>query len=230
MEIRSLRSSLLRKTPVVSVSFRLAIAKSMARAVIFLHSASFVHKNIRPETILTTDSGSSYLVGFQRFRATASHTYMLGDALWHENIYRHPTRQGVAPEDMYTMLHDVYSLGVCLLEVGLWSSFVQYAMGSNGETTILPGLLEIAAVPKMRDERKRAFELKRVLTELATARLPGCMGDKYTSLVISCLSCLDKSSKFMNGDSASDTTLDDGTDLGARYIQGILSEVEDISM
>ena len=155
---------------------------------------------------------------------------MLGDALWHENIYRHPTRQGVAPEDMYTMLHDVYSLGVCLLEVGLWSSFVQYAMGSNGETTILPGLLEIAAVPKMRDERKRAFELKRVLTELATARLPGCMGDKYTSLVISCLSCLDKSSKFMNGDSASDTTLDDGTDLGARYIQGILSEVEDISM
>lgn len=229
MEIRSLRSSLLRQTPVVSISFRLAIAKSMARAVIFLHSASFVHKNIRPETILTTDSGSSYLVGFQRFRATASHTYMLGDALWHENLYRHPTRQGVAPEDMYTMLHDVYSLGVCLLEIGLWSSFVQYALGSNGETTILPGLLEIAAVPKMRDERKRAFELKSVLTELATSRLPGCMGDKYASLVTSCLSCLDKSSKFMSGDTASDT-LDDGTDLGARYIQRILSEVEDISM
>jgi hypothetical protein len=154
---------------------------------------------------------------------------MLGDALWHENLYRHPTRQGVAPEDMYTMLHDVYSLGVCLLEIGLWSSFVQYALGSNGETTILPGLLEIAAVPKMRDERKRAFELKSVLTELATSRLPGCMGDKYASLVTSCLSCLDKSSKFMSGDTASDT-LDDGTDLGARYIQRILSEVEAISM
>lgn len=154
---------------------------------------------------------------------------MLGDTLWYENIYRHPTRQGVAPEDMYTMLHDVYSLGVCLLEVGLWSSFVQYAMGSNGEPTILPGLLEIAAVPRMRDERKRAFELKGVLTELAISRLPGCMGDRYTSLVTLCLSCLDKSSEFMNGDAASDA-LDDGTDLGARYIQGILSEVEDISM
>jgi serine/threonine protein kinase len=229
MEIRSLRSSLLRQTPVVSISFRLAIAKSMARAVIFLHSASFVHKNIRPETVLTTDSGSSYLVGFQKFRATASHTYMLGDALWHENVYRHPTRQGVAPEDMYTMLHDVYSLGVCLLEIGLWSSFVQYAIGSNGETSILPGLLEIAAVPKMRDERRRAFELKRVLTDLATSKLPGCMGDKYTSLVVSCLSCLDKTSKFIDSDAASDN-LDDGTDLGARYIQGILSEIEDISM
>jgi len=214
---------------VVSISFRLAIAKSMARAVIFLHSASFVHKNIRPETVLTTESGSSYLVGFQRFRATASHTYMLGDAMWHENLYRHPTRQGVAPEEMYTIWHDVYSLGVCLLEIGLWSSFVQYATGSNGETMILPGLLEVAAVPKIRDERKRAFELKRVLTELAASKLPGCMGDRYTSLVTTCLSCLDKPSKFMDSGETSGE-LDDGIDVGARYVQGILSEIEDISM
>ena len=127
------------------------------------------------------------------------------------------------------MLHDVYSLGVCLLEVGLWSSFVNYAIGPNGEQSILPGLLEIAAVPKMRDERKRAFELKRVFTELADLKLPGCMGDKYTSLVVSCLSCLDKTSKFMNGDATSDN-LDDGMDLGARYIQGVLSEIDDLSM
>jgi len=229
MNIRSLRHSLLCPTPVVSLSFRLAIAKSMARAVIFLHSASFVHKNIRPETVLTTESGSSYLVGFQRFRATASHTYMLGDALWHENVYRHPTRQGVAPEEAYMMLHDVYSLGVCLLEIGIWSSFVQYTLGSKGEASIVPGLLEIAAVPQMRDERKRAFELKRVLTELATSKLPGCMGDRYTSLVTSCLSCLDKPGKFMDGNATSDE-LGDGIDLGARYVQGILSEIEDISM
>ena len=229
MNILSLRSSLLRQTPGVSISLRLAIAKSMARAVIFLHSASFVHKNIRPETVLTTEAGSSYLVSFQKFRATASHTYMLGDALWHENIYRHPTRQGVAPEDMYTMLHDVYSLGVCLLAVGLWSSFVQYAIGPNGDSLILPGLLEIAAVPKMRDERKRAFGLKRVLTELATSKLPSCMGDKYTLLVTSCLACLDKTSKFMSGDATSDN-LDDGIDLGVRYIQGVLGEIENISM
>ena len=93
----------------------------------------------------------------------------------------------------------------------------------------MPGLLAIAAVPKMRDERKRAFELKRVLTELAASKLPGCMGDKYASLVVSCLSCLDKSSKFMDGDATSDD-LDDGIDLGARYIQGVLSEIDDISM
>ena len=81
----------------------------------------------------------------------------------------------------------------------------------------------------MRDEKKRAFELKRVITELATSRLPGCMGDKYTSLVTSCLSCLDKSSGFLDGNAASDT-LDDRTDLGTRYIQGILSWVEGISL
>lgn len=196
----------------------------MARGVIFLHSASFVHKNIRPETVLTTESGASYLVGFQKFRAAASHTYMIGDALWHENLYRHPTRQGMVPENMYTMLHDVYSLGVCLLEIGLWASFVHYALGSNGESLILPGMLEIAAVPKMRDERKRAFELMRILTDLAVLKLPSCMGDKYTSLVVSCLSCLDRGSAFMSDD------MDDGVDLGARYVQQVLNEVEEICM
>jgi hypothetical protein len=55
------------------------------------------------------------------------------------------------------------------------------------------------------------------------------MGDKYTSLVTSCLSCLDKTSKFTNGDATSDN-LDDGVDLGVRYIQGVLGEIEDISM
>lgn len=221
MSIRSLRDSLLHQPSTASISFRLAIAKSAVRAVISVHSASFVHKNIRPETVLTTESGASYLVGFQKFRATASHTYMLGDTLWHENVYRHPTRQGVAPEKMYTMLHDIYSSGVCLLGLGLWTSFVHYAIGSHGETLILPSLLEIAAVQKMRDERKRVFELKRVLTELATSKLPSCMGDKYTSLITSCLSCLDKDSEFMDSDAIRDD-LGDGIDLGARYVQRIL--------
>lgn len=72
---------------------------------------------------------------------------MQGDDKWQDNLYRHPERQGKNPEESYTMHHDVYSLGVCLLEIGLWTSFVKYGIGANGEDLILPGLIEIASVP-----------------------------------------------------------------------------------
>lgn len=218
-KILSLQSSLLNKPSAMSLSYRLAIAKSLACAVIFVHSASFVHKNIRPETVITTESGESFLIGFQRFRAAASHTYMFGDNLWQQNLYRHPTRQGLAPEEMYTMQHDVYSLGVCLLEIGLWTSFVHYALSPNGEDLVLPGSLEIAAVPKLRDERKRAFELKRVLTDLAKEKLPSQMGDRYTSLVVSCLTCLDKDGGLVDKDIVLDD--DEGLAVGAEYIRKV---------
>lgn len=187
--------------------------------MIFLHSASFVHKNIRPETVLTTDSGASYLVGFSRFRPAAGYTYMLGDTLWNQNLYRHPTRQGMVPEEMYNMHHDVYSLGVCLLEIGVWTSFVQYAIGPDGKEAILPGLHEIAAVPQMRDERKRAFELKRVLTGVASERLPNSMGDRYCEVVLACLTCLEKGSGVAQSNALSDD--DDGVVMGVQYIQNV---------
>lgn len=69
---------------------------------------------------------------------------MAGDMSWDRNVYRHPLRQGNDPVDRYRMQHDIYSLGVCLLEVGLWESFVEYtgenekeAPGSKPQT--IPG-------------------------------------------------------------------------------------------
>ena len=35
------------------------------------------------------------------------------------NVYRHPSRQGAIRKG-HTKLHDIYSLGVVLLEIGLW--------------------------------------------------------------------------------------------------------------
>lgn len=44
---------------------------------------------------------------------------------WMEDLYRHPQRQGRQPEERYNMGHDIYSLGVLLLEICLWEPFVQ---------------------------------------------------------------------------------------------------------
>lgn len=129
-----LRSFLLDVTHPTSLTHRLSLAKSMARSVIFLHSAQIVHKNIRPETVIIIKESSSnvagtpYLIGFDQFRFADSHTYMVGDSHWERNLYRHPKRQGEYPEEEYQMQHDIYSLGVCLLEIGLWQSFVYYEL------------------------------------------------------------------------------------------------------
>ena len=125
---RSLRSLLISKD-CHPRNERFEIAKQLANSVMFVHNAQFVHKNISPETIILLKDeesvlGKSFLVGFEKFRLVDGKTYHQGDSVWQRNLYRYPTRQGMRPGDDYSMQHDIYSLGVCLLEVGLWSSFV----------------------------------------------------------------------------------------------------------
>lgn len=65
-----------------------------------------------------------YLIGFEQLRPSSSHSALFADTVWHRNLYRHPNRQSLRPQEYYKMQHGIYSLGVCLLEVGLWKSFV----------------------------------------------------------------------------------------------------------
>jgi len=144
---------------------------------------------------------------------------MLGDAVQSNNLYRHPTRQGEAPEEMYSMQHDIYSLGVCLLEIGLWTSFVTCDDASTDSTVNVPGLPEATLHRSPRDRKKRPYEVKRVLTALAMSELPSRMGERFAAVVVSCLTCLDKDSAL----GSVDTLLEDdnGIILGVSYIQKV---------
>jgi serine/threonine protein kinase len=195
------------------------VSRNIARSIIFLYSASFVHKNIRPETIITTETGESYLVGFQHFRAAAGDTYKLGDAVQSNNMYRHPSRQGQAPKEMYSMQHDVYNLGVCLLEIGLWESFVAYGNASTDITVNVPGIPEAAVQLSSRDRKKRPYEVKHKLTDLAKRELPSRMGERFAAIVVSCLTCLDKDSDLGSVDALLED--DSGVILGVNYIQKV---------
>jgi hypothetical protein len=61
---------------------------------------------------------------------------------WDRNVYRHPLRQGHDLTEKYRMQHDIYSLNVCLLEIGLWESFVEYVPEDGGPTRSSPSLVE----------------------------------------------------------------------------------------
>jgi serine/threonine protein kinase len=190
---------------------------------VFLHSSRFVHKSISPENIIVLQSssgklGTPFLIGFEQFRFAEGRTFMSGDCLWEKNLYRHPRRQGLYPEEQYTMRHDIYSAGVCLLEIGLWSSFVSYS--EDQESSTPRPELPISALIGAKDQRKAAADVKAILVEMARSRLPMLMGKIYTDIVVSCLTCLDKNNEGFGDEKEFED--EDGVLVGVRYIEKVI--------
>lgn len=212
-----------------SLTEALDLSRHLARAVSYVHAYHFVHKNIRPENILlfpnesNTSLGSAYLLGFDSFRSVNFQTLFEGDITWEGNLYRHPGRQGLRAHDKYVMQHDVYSLGVCLLEIGLWASFVQH----DGETTPGEALgLTVEDFGKIQETGKPSSLIKDHLVKLAQSKLPMKMGDRYTAVVVTCLCCLDDDNEDFGEES--DMRDDDGILIGVKFIGKVLMRLNEI--
>lgn len=215
----SLRAVLYDKQPNHSLSERLHIARGLARAVSYVHNLGFVHKNIRPETILLlrdqeSSLGSPYLVGFEAFRSADGRTMKRGDTTWNLNLYRHPDRQGEMPIEDYSMQHDIYSLGVCLLELGLFESFVIY--DDQDTPASAPTILNLNSHDSQTGQPTMT---KECLVELARKRLPSRMGTRYSDVTITCLTCLDSENQDF-GDRL-EFEDEDGILVSVRYIEKV---------
>ena len=213
---QSLRAHLIAGTADQSLSDRLKIAKQLVQCVSYIHLYGFVHKNIRPETILCFDDHqstlrSAFLVGFQKFRQASGMTLKRGDMSWEANLYRHPDRQGMQPESNYVMQHDIYSLGVCLLEIGLWETFIVY--GADSKTT--PSFHIDCG-----DTIPTPLAVKGRLVSVAKKTLPSRMGNLYTQVVVNCLTCLDPE----NEDFGDETQFEDsdGILIAVKYIEKVM--------
>ncbi|KAF7560180.1 hypothetical protein G7046_g3969 [Stylonectria norvegica] len=228
-----------------SLSEALNLARQLAKAVSFIHACNFVHKNIRPETILlfpdkdqsdVASLGSAYLLGFDSFRSINFQTLLKGDTAWDRNLYRHPSRQGLHAQEKYIMQHDVYSLGVCLLELGLWNSFVVHkANGDEDEPHLAEKLLgeglglEVDDLNvTMRDPANQSSVVKDHLISLAKSRLPMRMGDKYTTVVVTCLTCLDDGNEDFGDEKEMQD--EDGILIGVRFIEKVLLRLNELSV
>ncbi|KAJ6196722.1 hypothetical protein J3E72DRAFT_386138 [Bipolaris maydis] len=131
----------------------------------------------------------------------------LASSVGYKNLHRHPSRQGFSPHEDYEMRHYIYSLGVCLLEIGLWGSFVEY-----DPTTGAHSLSQLLTARSEKD--------KDLFVALAQCPLPGSMGDTYAEIVETCLTCLDPG----NVDSGDEKAFEDedGILVGVRYIEKVL--------
>lgn len=222
---RSLRDLLLNTECPKSLTQRFDFAKDLAKSVGYVHTFGFVHKNIRPESVLSFSSTdgrslSTFLVGLDTFRREEAFTLRVGDSFVEKNLYRHPSRQGLSPTWDYVMQHDIYSLGVCLLELGLWKSFIEYPV-IDGATT--PQWSSILGMPTDLDPLQAVLYLcsdaKERLVSLAQDELPQYMGTKYTDIVVTCLTCLDHDNE--NFGDEKEFQDEDGISIGVRYIEKV---------
>lgn len=128
---------------------RIKLAMKLAEAVFFLHAAGFVHKNITSSSIvalrrlnmdLAASLDDSYLMGFDLIRGIDSVTSKegavrqhedLARSIWEFDLFQHPHRLCGHNSQRFTKSYDVYSLGVVLLEIGLWETLPEAVDGLN---------------------------------------------------------------------------------------------------
>ncbi|KAK7422121.1 hypothetical protein QQX98_001864 [Neonectria punicea] len=124
------------------------------------------------------------------------------------------------------MRHDIYSVGVCMLEIGLWETFVTYS-APREPAQHGPGL-------GIKDDNKNGSELfqkpeskKAHFLELARGDLlEKAVGKKYCKIVETCLTCLDKG----NVDFGDDKEFRDGDGVLVRskYIEKVYTRLSEI--
>ena len=203
------------QTPPLEV--RISICLQLAESVLHVHRLGLVHKNISPMSIAMmkpTGRPSAnhlyqeqpvFLLDWQYVRRASAASNRAGESQWWRGVYCHPKRQMQVAQEEYNMGHDIYSLGVCMLEVLLWKSLVE---PSGQGLQISPMFKEQARhldIPQkyrielgtrgIRTESELytadPFDVQHVLVDLTRARLPPVAGSRLSQLVVSCLTALE---------------------------------------
>lgn len=115
--------------------FKLALG--LARCISQLHMVNWVHEGFRSENILLFPSNKKpawnepWVLGFESSRPDSFFSAGRADYCAARDVYRHPDRQG-RPEQVFNKLHDIYALGVVLLEIGKYPISLGSFLASRG--------------------------------------------------------------------------------------------------
>ncbi|KAA8909830.1 hypothetical protein FN846DRAFT_941011 [Sphaerosporella brunnea] len=148
---------LLKHLEPIDLGDRFRLAKQLVAAVYTIHACGFSHKNIRPASILflPAESGDRGGGPSKSRKVALRRPYLMGwgytrpDELEFEadherrlivprdgtvGIYQHPERLK-SPYRPYKQIYDIYSLGLVLLEIGLWQSIESFVSEIKDFTT-----------------------------------------------------------------------------------------------
>ncbi|KAL1867076.1 hypothetical protein Daus18300_006475 [Diaporthe australafricana] len=169
-----------------TLAARFRIAQALAQSIGAFHSDGWVHKSIRSHAVKFFFSKENpqqinlrlpYLTEFEFSRPESGFTSRAeGDPDLERSVYRHPHRDGPPTID-FNKAHDIYSLGIVLLEIGMWEDAAEIYR------TVFKGL------EKMSNGLQPSSEsVKRGMKSYANRYLPHKMGDAYSQVVDACLS------------------------------------------
>lgn len=173
-------SDLLRRSDLKpELGFKYALACKLATSIAQLHMVQWLHESFRSDNIVFLDqedpagrldcsSLEPLVLGFEFSRQENDFSDGLPDYLPARDIYRHPQRQG-RPERRFSKIHDIYSLGVVLLEIGLWEPALSLEKNN---------FINAGSGSKIREQ----------LIKQAERRLDGKVGKRYKEIVVKCLS------------------------------------------
>jgi hypothetical protein len=162
----------------ISLDQRFTAARILAASVLDIHSSGHLHRNINSQTIamlpryLDDPEPSPYLLGWGHEGRRSAEPLSLK-----ANIYRHRTQfgQGSVPS---TTEQDIYSLGIVLLEIGLWTTM----------STVFAKLLETTPLFIASEENAMFEKVNRVILDLAgSPDVRREMGESYALVVQKCL-------------------------------------------
>lgn len=167
----------------MSLGNRYLTARGLATSLLETHASGWIHGNIQARSIamlprdLNDSELSPFLVGWGVLQPLEATYFAL-----EPNLYRHHDRFG-KPSSEYANQHDIYSLGVVLLELGLWKT--------------------IGTVFARRIEKNRHFDAAQqqdIYGRIHNAMLDWAnsvevereMGKKYAQVVLKCLTWHDQ--------------------------------------
>ncbi|PMD37986.1 hypothetical protein L207DRAFT_513936 [Hyaloscypha variabilis F] len=200
-----------------SLNSRFKLAYKLALSLSKIQSIGWVHQGIRSENILFwTETGTlaetkgipfdePWWIGFGSSRPDTIPSAALYDENPIRNLYRHPARWGLHPAERFNKLHDIYSLGVVLLEIGCCSPVSRIVR----EELTKPGASSSAVMEDL-------------LALSRHARVVDLMGERFARVVELCL----KSSASEFGVSEGVDTKDDSL-LQAAFLERVVKVLSD---
>ncbi|CAE7016478.1 hypothetical protein CFE70_010620 [Pyrenophora teres f. teres 0-1] len=161
-----------------SMGSRFLTARALASTLLETHASSWVHGNLQSRSVamlprsLSDLELSPFLVGWGVLQPLESTHFAL-----EPNLYRHHDRFG-RPSSEYRNEHEIYSLGVILLEVGLWRTMEK----------IFARRLEKTAIFDMSQQQDLFNRVHNTILDWANSiEIEREMGKVYSQVVLKCL-------------------------------------------
>ncbi|KAH8692515.1 hypothetical protein GQ44DRAFT_719799 [Phaeosphaeriaceae sp. PMI808] len=158
-----------------SLPQRVRVAQKIAITLLELHNAEWLHKDLNSRNVLffysnptALDLNTPWVSGFEYARPDDISAISFSVRASSMNMYRHPSLLGPftpgQKRPRFQRIHDIYSFGVLLLEIGLWRQ-----VGDFRKANVKPA------------------DFTGALKQLANRELSHRMGDIYRDVVLRCM-------------------------------------------